>query len=74
MTTIPESIMRDKRPVHPPLRRETDETWKQVIALFRSYGLAAPPVRLRDELVIAFEWAWYGQALEAITKDHGNGN
>lgn len=56
------------RPISQPLRRETEETWKQVIDLFRKHGLSEPPVRLRDELVVAFEWAWYGAALQSAAE------
>jgi hypothetical protein len=52
-------------PISMPLRRETEETWKQVIGLFRKHGLSEPPIRLRDELVVALEWAWHGVALQS---------
>jgi len=62
-TPAPQSHLRGlERPISHPLRRETDETWRQVIDLFRKHGLSEPPVRLRDELVIALEWAWFGEA------------
>jgi len=62
-------------PVSAPLQRETAETWKQVVGLFRKHGLSEPPFRLRDELVIAFEWAWFGYraALTAKQTDGGEG-
>ena len=43
-----------------PIRRGTDATWEQVIKLFRKHHLPDPPTSLRDELVIALEWAWFG--------------
>jgi len=49
--------------------------WEQVIELFERAGLPAPPTSLRDEIIIAFAWAWFGEAavvriadLEAIIK------
>ena len=60
--------MKADRPLSAPMRRETEETWKQVNDLFRKHGLAEPPVRLRDELVTALEWAWYGQALDQTSE------
>jgi hypothetical protein len=59
-----ETIM-SNAPISMPLRRETEETWKQVIGLFRKHGLSEPPIRLRDELVVALEWAWHGVALQS---------
>lgn len=56
-------VVGEECPLSSPLPRQTDETWKQVIDLFCKHGLAEPPVRLRDELVNAFEWAWIGHAL-----------
>lgn len=63
-TPIPE------HPGCPPISRKTEETWKQVVDLFLSHGMPEPPFRLRDEIVTALEWAWYGQALAALTP-HG---
>lgn len=54
----------DDRPISAPMQRsETDPTWVQVIKLFQRHNMPEPPVRLRDELVVALEWAWYGQFL-----------
>jgi hypothetical protein len=56
----------NERPISPPLRQsETDPAWIQVINLFQRHGMTEPPVALRDELVVALQWAWYGQQLDA---------
>ena len=64
------AVVTDERPLTPPISRKTDETWKQVVDLFQHHGIPEPPFRLRDELVTAFEWAWYGQSLSAALS-HG---
>lgn len=51
-----------EEPHAPPLRRNVDlNTWEQVIDLFRNNAMKDPPTRLRDEIVMFMEWAWYGQ-------------
>jgi hypothetical protein len=45
----------------------------QVIELFKQHGMTEPPVRLRDELVMALEWAWYGHALSTPPQPEARG-
>lgn len=49
-----------ERPHAPPKSSDGRPTYLQVINLFEFYGLRAPPTKLRDEIVMALEWAWYG--------------
>lgn len=39
-------------------------TWEFVNALFKRYEAPPPPSRLRDEIAVAFEWAWYAMEME----------
>lgn len=63
---------RVERPHAFPISRTDDPTWMQVIKLFKQHGMSEPPVRLRDELVMALEWAWYGHALSALAPQAGD--
>jgi hypothetical protein len=50
-------------PLGAPLKKNEELlTWEQVIDLFHRHHLPEPPFRLRDELVVALEWAWFGYA------------
>jgi len=64
------AVVTEERPIATPIARTTEATWRQVIQLFQKFGMAEPPWELRDELVTAFEWAWYGQSLDAALS-HG---
>lgn len=63
LSALTQGGVKGEPPVTPPMNKRAETTWKHVVELFQMHGLAHPPVRLRDELVCAFEWAWYGYAL-----------
>ena len=51
------------RPLSPLRVDDNQQAWAVIVDLFQRHGLAAPPVRLRDELVNHLAWARYGSAL-----------
>lgn len=58
--------MQTEAPISLPMAQSsTEQAWEQVNNLFRHHGLAEPPTRLRDEIVVALLWAWYGVKLNS---------
>jgi hypothetical protein len=51
--------------IGPPMMKPADmATWLYVEALFQQYRMPQMPARLRDEIVVALEWAWFGHSAQ----------